>query len=262
MGRFADALSQPGLAAIAEVKRRSPSAGDLRPDADPGAIAAAYERAGAAAASILVDERFGGTWDDLRAARERGAVADDAQRRSLERELHDGAQQQLVALAVSVQLVRALMERDPVGATGVLDDMARDAQQALESTTRLALRIHPPLLDAGGLGVALRAAALANGMRAEINAAVRRLPSTAAGAVYFCWLDVLESARDAQPATVDVASDDSELTFDLGGRAACALPDEVLTRMRDRVEALGGRLTVESAADGRTSVRGWIPLSR
>ena len=200
--------------------------------------------------------------DDLRAARERGAVADDAQRRSLERELHDGAQQQLVALAVSVQLVRALMERDPVGATGVLDDMARDAQQALESTTRLALRIHPPLLDAGGLGVALRAAALANGMRAEINAAVRRLPSTAAGAVYFCWLDVLESARDAQPATVDVASDDSELTFDLGGRAACALPDEVLTRMRDRVEALGGRLTVESAADGRTSVRGWIPLSR
>ena len=69
MGRFADALSQPGLAAIAEVKRRSPSAGDLRPDADPGAIAAAYERAGAAAASILVDDRFGGTWDDLRAAR-------------------------------------------------------------------------------------------------------------------------------------------------------------------------------------------------
>ena len=69
MGRFADALSQPGLTAIAEVKRRSPSAGDLRPDADPATIAAAYERAGAVAVSILVDERFGGTWDDLRAAR-------------------------------------------------------------------------------------------------------------------------------------------------------------------------------------------------
>jgi indole-3-glycerol phosphate synthase/phosphoribosylanthranilate isomerase len=69
MGRFRDALSQPGLTAIAEVKRRSPSAGDLRPHADPGSIAAAYERAGAAAASILVDERFGGTWDDLRVAR-------------------------------------------------------------------------------------------------------------------------------------------------------------------------------------------------
>jgi indole-3-glycerol phosphate synthase len=69
MGRFATALARPGLTAIAEVKRRSPSAGDLRPDADPATIAAAYERSGAAAVSILVDERFGGTWDDLRAAR-------------------------------------------------------------------------------------------------------------------------------------------------------------------------------------------------
>jgi indole-3-glycerol phosphate synthase len=74
MGRFTDALSQPGLTAIAEVKRRSPSAGDLRPDADPAELAAGYERVGAAAASILVDERFGGTWDDLRAARASAAL--------------------------------------------------------------------------------------------------------------------------------------------------------------------------------------------
>src|SRR5690349_22547726 len=69
MGRFREALAAPGLTAIAEVKRRSPSAGDLRPDADPAALAAAFERAGAAAVSILVDERFAGTLDDLRAAR-------------------------------------------------------------------------------------------------------------------------------------------------------------------------------------------------
>ena len=69
MGRFNDALAQPGLGAIAEIKRRSPSAGDLRPDADPAAIAPAYAEAGAAAISVLVDERFGGTWDDLRTAR-------------------------------------------------------------------------------------------------------------------------------------------------------------------------------------------------
>jgi indole-3-glycerol phosphate synthase/phosphoribosylanthranilate isomerase len=69
MGRFRDALGEPGLAAIAEVKRRSPSAGDLRPDADPAALAAGFARAGAAAISVLVDERFGGTLDDLRAAR-------------------------------------------------------------------------------------------------------------------------------------------------------------------------------------------------
>ena len=67
--RFAEALRRPGLSAIAEVKRRSPSAGDLRPDADPARLASAFERAGAAAVSILVDERFGGTVDDLRAAR-------------------------------------------------------------------------------------------------------------------------------------------------------------------------------------------------
>jgi len=70
MGRFRSALAGPGLAAIAEVKRRSPSAGDLRPGADPATLTAEFERAGAAAVSILVDERFGGSVDDLRAARQ------------------------------------------------------------------------------------------------------------------------------------------------------------------------------------------------
>jgi len=69
MGRFRNALAAPGLSAVAEVKRRSPSAGDLRPDADPAGLSAQFANAGAAAVSILVDERFGGTVDDLRAAR-------------------------------------------------------------------------------------------------------------------------------------------------------------------------------------------------
>ena len=69
MGRFRDALAKPGLAAIAEIKRRSPSAGDLRPDADPSRLASEFERAGASAVSILVDERFGGTFADVEAAR-------------------------------------------------------------------------------------------------------------------------------------------------------------------------------------------------
>ncbi len=70
MGRLRDALRRPGMAAIAEVKRRSPSAGDLRPDARPGELAASFAGSGAAAVSILVDERFGGSIDDLRAARQ------------------------------------------------------------------------------------------------------------------------------------------------------------------------------------------------
>jgi indole-3-glycerol phosphate synthase len=74
MGRFRDALAQDGLGAIAEVKRRSPSAGELRPDADPAALVAGFERAGAAAVSILVDERFGGTPADLAAARSASSV--------------------------------------------------------------------------------------------------------------------------------------------------------------------------------------------
>src|SRR5919202_4769595 len=69
MGRFREALSAPGLGAIAEVKRRSPSAGDLQPDADPAKLAAQFANAGAAAVSVLVDERFGGSLEDLKAAR-------------------------------------------------------------------------------------------------------------------------------------------------------------------------------------------------
>ncbi len=69
MGRFRDALAQPDLQAIAEIKRRSPSAGDLRPNADPAVLAQAFAEAGAAAISVLVDKRFAGSFDDLRVAR-------------------------------------------------------------------------------------------------------------------------------------------------------------------------------------------------
>jgi len=121
--RFAAALGGPGLAAVAEVKRKSPSAGDLRPDADPAALASAYERAGAAAVSILVDERFGGSWEDLRAARAsatlpllaKGFFTTEAHLRSaraagadavllLLRDLDDAAVRELMTLAADLDL--------------------------------------------------------------------------------------------------------------------------------------------------------------
>jgi indole-3-glycerol phosphate synthase/phosphoribosylanthranilate isomerase len=118
MGRFADSLRAPGLTAIAEVKRRSPSAGDLRPDADPAALAAAYERAGAAAVSILVDDRFGGSWDDLRAARASASVpllakGSDAALLLL-RDLDDDAARRLLAYAAELGL-ETLVEAHDAG---------------------------------------------------------------------------------------------------------------------------------------------------
>jgi indole-3-glycerol phosphate synthase / phosphoribosylanthranilate isomerase len=123
MGRFRDALAADGLAAIAEVKRRSPSAGDLRPDADPAVLASAFERAGAAAVSILVDERFGGSVDDLRAARAaaslpllaKGFFRDESQLRELReagadavllllRDLDDGQARTLLSAAEELGL--------------------------------------------------------------------------------------------------------------------------------------------------------------
>jgi len=146
-GRFARALRGPGLAAIAEVKRRSPSAGELRPDADPAPLASAFEKAGAAAISILVDERFGGSLDDLRAARAttgapllaKGFFTEEAHLRAVReagadaallllRDLDDTAMRRLLACAAELgldalveahdaeELERAIrLDADPIG---------------------------------------------------------------------------------------------------------------------------------------------------
>jgi signal transduction histidine kinase len=211
-------------------------------------------------------ERLGLEVDELRAARERTALAHDAERRSLERELHDGTQQHLVTLAVNIQLARELVQRDPGAAVELLDDMGRVVQRALEETVRLAQRIYPPLLEAGGLAAALRAAAMAADTQTEISASNVRLSPETAGAVYFCWLDALTSTStststsDARLATVAVSADDGAATFELGGSAA-SVSDDVLARMRDRVEALGGKLTTESRPAG-TVLHGSLPLVR
>ena len=207
-------------------------------------------------------ERLRNEVDELRASRERVAHAADADRRRLERELHDGLQQRLVTLAVNIQLARQLLEADAMGTAEILDEMGHEVQRALEETAQLAQRIYPPLLEAGGLGAAMRTAALATRVTTEITvAAVSRLPPEIAGTVYFCWVDVLEGAGDDERATVVVSGDDGAVTFEVGGDATTSLPDRAVARMRDRIEAIGGRLTVESR-DGRGVLCARLPLAR
>jgi signal transduction histidine kinase len=106
---------------------------------------------------------------ELRASRKRLVLAADADRRRIERELHETVQQLLVALAVNLQLAGTLADDDPAAAKAILNEMARDVQQALDETAQLAQRIYPPLLEAGGLAAALRSAVVSAGIRASLD---------------------------------------------------------------------------------------------
>ena len=204
--------------------------------------------------------------EELRASRGRLVAANDADRRSLERDLHDGPQQHLIALAVNLQLARQLADSDPPAATALLDEMGRDVQQALEETGRLAHRIYPPLLAAGGLAAALRAAAVITGV-ADANRRLRRraLPARDRRSGLLCCLDALERAEDGVHATVTVRDDDEALVFDIleqGAGLALSAFDGSAARSRDRVEALGGRLAIRPEPGGGVRVSGSLPLSR
>jgi signal transduction histidine kinase len=196
--------------------------------------------------------------EELRASRERLVVGDDADRRSLERDLHDGPQQHLIALAVNLQLARRLADSDTTAAKALLDEMGRDVQEALDETGRLAHRIYPPLLDAGGLAAALRAAALITSVPTRIDvSADGRYPAAVAGAVYFCCLEVLEGAGEGARATVSVREEDDSLVLDIVTAAG-----EVVGRSVDRLEALGGALTVRPEPGGGLRVSGVVPVAR
>lgn len=178
----------------------------------------------------------------LRASRARLVLASDADRRAIEGDLHDSVQQHLVALAVKLQLARPLIDSNPGSAKALLEEMARDVQEALDEAARLAQRIHPQVFEADGLAVALRSAAVSADVPALVDV---RVDSTYAPeilrTVYLCWLEALEQARGNARATATVREENGALTFEFGGEWSTRLDG-----LRDRVEALGGRLTVES----------------
>jgi signal transduction histidine kinase len=201
-------------------------------------------------------ERLRAEVAELRASRTRLVLAADADCRRIEHDLHEGAQQQLVALAVNLQLAGPLLDANPAAAKALLEEMERDIHQALDDAARLAERIYPPLLEAGGLAAALRSAAVSAGIRASVKVtAGSTFAPEIARTVYLCWLEALEHAGGEAPATVTVREEDGALTFEFVGSKTR------LDRLRDRVEALGGRLTVESDAGRGIRVSGSLPLS-
>ena len=203
---------------------------------------------------------------ELRASRERLVVAADDDRRRIERELHQGVRQHLVALAVNLQRVGLWLDGDPAAARELIGEMERDVQQALDDMAGLAERIYPPLLDARGLGAALRAASLRAGIPASIDVRVGAdCPPGVAATVYRCFLESLEHVGQGGRPTVAVREEEGALEFEVvedGARfEMVGGPDPWLDRLRDRVEALGGRLTIRTQGPG-IAVSGSIPLSR
>jgi signal transduction histidine kinase len=195
----------------------------------------------------------------LRASRRRLLLAAWADRHSIERELHDGLQQQLVALAVNLQLAGQVLPGDPAAAEALLEEMGRDVQQSLDEAAKLAQRIHPQL-DSGRLAAALRSAARTAGIAASVDVpAGATCRSDQLAVVHRCWLEVLQSGGSGAQATATLREDDGVLEFEvLGGGGS----NTGFERLSDQVEALGGRLTIASQPDGSTHVSGLIPLSR
>jgi signal transduction histidine kinase len=198
---------------------------------------------------------------ELRASRERLVLAADADRRALERELHDGVQQHLVALAVNLQRASALVVDDLAVAKQLLDEMECDVERALDAAAHLAERIYPPLLEPRELAVTLRAAAVSAATPASVNVA-RALSCTpeVALTIYLCWIQALRQAGQEGRPKVTVCDEEGATAFEVV--AEFDPLDPALTRLRDRVEALGGRLTIRSERGPEIRVAGSLPLSR
>jgi CheY-like chemotaxis protein len=200
--------------------------------------------------------------EELRASRKRLVLAAAADRGRIERELHDGPQQGLVALAVELQQARRLVDAHPAEATALIDEIAGEVKEALDALRVLAHQIHPPLLDAGGLRAALRTTAAMLGVPARVQVpAGPALPSELAGAVYFSCVDAVEHLGDGATVAIAVRQEGETVVFEIVAEGSdSATADAGLTAMRDRVEALGGRLTIESEP-GRSAITGSLPFS-
>jgi signal transduction histidine kinase len=207
---------------------------------------------------------------ELQASRERLVAATDTERRRIERNLHDGAQQQLVALRISLGLARQLVTGSPGEAADLLAQTERQAADALEELRELARGIYPPLLADLGLPAALEAQARKAAVAVTVEApGVGRYPQQIESAVYFCVLEALQNvAKYAQASAVLVAlrRDGRCLVFtvtdDGAGFDQAATPKGTgLQGISDRLAVLGGTMGVVSAPGGGTRVTGRVPVA-
>ena len=200
--------------------------------------------------------------EELRASRKRLVLAAAADRGRIERELHDGPQQRLVALAVELQQARRLVDVHPAAVGVLIDEMSGQLQEAVDALRALAHRIHPPLLEAGGLRSALRTTAAMLGVRTRLQVpAEATLPAELAGAIYFSCADALEHLGERAKIAITVLQEEETVVFEIIAEGSdSATADSDLTLTRDRLEALGGRLTIESKP-GHTGITGSLPIS-
>jgi signal transduction histidine kinase len=206
--------------------------------------------------------------EELQESRRRIVTAQDERARKLERDIHDGAQQQLVALSVKLGLAEHLASRDADKTTALLAELKSDASDALENVRDLARGIYPPVLADHGLPAALEAQARKAPIPVRLDAnGSGRYPSEIEAAVYFCCLEALQNIAkyaDAHDATIRLGRSNGDLTFEVedDGRGfdQGTVSGSGLTNMRDRVEAVGGTLHVSSAPGSGTTIRARIPV--
>jgi signal transduction histidine kinase len=208
---------------------------------------------------------------DLRASRQRLVAAQDGERRRLERNLHDGAQQHLVAIKVKLGLVEMLATRDPEKAKVTLAELKVDADEALETLRDLARGIYPPLLADKGLAAALQAQARKATLPVSVDAdGIGRYPQETEAALYFCTLEALQNVQkyaQASSATVRLREEASQLCVEVaddgrGFDVAAITRGAGLTNMEDRLDALGGVLRIQSTPGMGTTLRATVPALR
>jgi signal transduction histidine kinase len=207
---------------------------------------------------------------DLRTSRQRLVAAQDEERRRLERNIHDGAQQQLVALAVKARLAGQLAARDPDKTAELLAQIEAETQSALEDLRDLARGIYPPLLADQGLVAALRAQSRKSHLGVEVDAdGLGRFPADVEATVYFCTLEALQNIAKyaaADRTVIRLARANGSLSFEVEDDGLGFDPTAVgsgsgLQGMADRLAAVGGSLDVRSAPGRGTVVAGQVPIT-